>query len=78
MKNGRKKSNSTIFNFWTNRVPHRVGRICWADKNINFHKLGKLLENVEKYDMGFKINASFKVDALKGEKRKEQIKFHDF
>ena len=78
MKNARNKSDSTIFNFWTNRVHHKLGRICWADKNTNFHKLGKLLENVEKYDMGLKINANFKVDALKGEKRKEKIKFDDF
>ena len=59
-------------------MPHKVGRICRADKNTNFHKLGKLVENVEKYDMGLKINANFKVDALKGEKRKEKIKFDDF
>ena len=28
--------------------------------------------------MGFKIKGNFKVDALKGEKRKEKIKFDDF
>ena len=59
-------------------MTQKLGRICRAGKNTNIHKLGKLLGNVEKYDMGLKINANFKVDALKGEKRKEKIKFDDF
>ena len=42
MKNARSESNSAIFNFWTNRVPHKIGRICRADKIcwVDFSNLG--------------------------------------
>ena len=36
VKNARKKSDSTIFNFWANRVTHKVGQILRPANSADF------------------------------------------
>ena len=45
------KSNSTIFNFWANRVPHKVGRICQEVKTI-FPQILQIIKKCRKRRYG--------------------------